>query len=66
MPEHDGSGTTILIADRIIDGLGGDADEGSALVLEDGLIRGSSRKRRSETGARGPFSNTLEHPSFPA
>ena len=66
MPKHDGPGTTILIADRIIDGLGGDADEGSALVLEDGLIKGVIPKAQARDGGTGPCSNTLEHPLFRA
>ncbi len=54
MPENDGRGTTILIADRIIDGLGGDADEGSALVLEDGLIKGVIPKEQARDSSTGP------------
>ena len=59
MPEHDGSGTSILIADRIIDGLGGDVDEGSALVLEDGLIKGVIPKAQARDAVLGPV---LEYP----
>ena len=54
MPENDGRGTAILIADRIIDGLGGDTDEGSALVLEDGLIKGVIPKAQARDGGTGP------------
>ncbi len=40
MPDQNRTSRIIIIADRIIDGLGGEVDKGSALVLEDGSIRG--------------------------
>lgn len=44
MPDQNGTSKTIIIADRIIDGLGGDVDNGSALVLEGETIKGIMRK----------------------
>ena len=59
MPEHDGQGVTILLADRLIDGLGGSVDEGSALVLEGGRIKGLVPKAQVRDDAVGAV---LEYP----
>ena len=40
MPDKNGTSRIIIIADRIIDGLGGEVDKKSALVLEGDSIKG--------------------------
>ena len=59
MPDQNGTSRIIIIADRIIDGLGGEVDKGSALVLEGDSIKGVMRKgeARAATNAR-----VLEYP----
>ena len=59
MPDNDGPGTAVLIADRIIDGLGGGPDEASALVLDGGLIKDVIPKSQAVGRGLGPV---LEYP----
>ena len=44
MPDQNETSKTVLIADRIVDGLGGQVDKESALVLEGTRIKGTIRK----------------------
>ena len=59
MPDKDGKSKTIIVADRIIDGLGGAADKESALVLEGDSIKGVIRKGEARAAANA---QVLEYP----
>ena len=59
MLDRNGTSKTIIIADRIIDGLGGGVDKESALVLEGDAIKGTMRKGEARSAANA---QVLEYP----
>ena len=59
MSDQNGTLKTIIIADQIIDGLGGRADREAALVLEADVIKGTVRKGEARAAANA---RVLEYP----
>ena len=59
MPDQNGKSRIVIVADQIIDGLGGAGDKESALVLEGDSIKGVMRKGEARAAAN---TRVLEYP----